>query len=92
MKNEILQIIQELTRHDRLGHFTNEFQRLIDCLKECYVKEQELIERNRTLRSQIDNNVFKQLELSKSLQSEREVIDKLQKVFLSDLPNLALKN
>lgn len=67
-------------RHDRLGQFTNEFQRLMEALKESHTREKELSDKNKTLHQHVESSTIKYAEALKVTQADRETIDKLQKV------------
>lgn len=73
--------MQELERNDRLGHFSNEFQRFFDALKESHAKEKELLEKNKALNSQIAVNASKVAAALKLSQADQETIEKLKQVW-----------
>lgn len=70
----------ELERNDRLGHFSAEFQRLMDAVKESHAKEKELIEKNKVLHNQIAANANKVAAAMKLSQTDQETIEKLKQV------------
>ena len=75
-----MQVITELEQNDKVCHFLNEFQRLMDSLKESHVREVELFDKNRQIKANIDVITNKYTLAVKAIYNNRETIDKLQKV------------